>query len=269
MSSFLYGAHVRANGIRQHYLRFGGRGEPLIVVPGVVTPAILWSHVAERLGDFFDTYLLDVRGRGLSESGDHLDYGFDSCADDLAAFIDDMKLAGVTIVGHSMGARIALRLTRRSGAKVQRLVMLDPPTSGPGRRPYPIAMERSRQLVEACKRGEGEAYLRSPGVARWPEPLLRQRAEWGCTCDLRALEVAYRDFHEQDPFEDLKLTRADVSLIVAGASGVVSEEDIEAFRSVCPQLSVCVIPGAAHQFQAENCDEFMEALGAMLRIALR
>ncbi|MGO3841736.1 MAG: alpha/beta hydrolase, partial [Alcaligenes pakistanensis] len=27
MSTFLYGAHVHANGIRQHYLRFGGSSE--------------------------------------------------------------------------------------------------------------------------------------------------------------------------------------------------------------------------------------------------
>ncbi|MGO3841818.1 MAG: alpha/beta hydrolase, partial [Alcaligenes pakistanensis] len=27
MSTFLYGGHVHANGIRQHYLRFGGSSE--------------------------------------------------------------------------------------------------------------------------------------------------------------------------------------------------------------------------------------------------
>ncbi|WP_391573152.1 alpha/beta fold hydrolase, partial [Serratia ficaria] len=35
MSTFLYGANVQANGIRQHYLRYGGRGPTLILIPGI------------------------------------------------------------------------------------------------------------------------------------------------------------------------------------------------------------------------------------------
>lgn len=50
MSTFLYGAHVHANGIRQHYLRYGGRGPALLLIPGITSPAITWGFVAERLG---------------------------------------------------------------------------------------------------------------------------------------------------------------------------------------------------------------------------
>ena len=32
-SRLLYGANVRANGIRQHYLRFGGAGPIVVIVP--------------------------------------------------------------------------------------------------------------------------------------------------------------------------------------------------------------------------------------------
>lgn len=69
MSRFLYGANVQANGIRQHYLRYGGQGPALILIPGITSPAITWGFVAERLGEKYDTYVLDVRGRGLSSSG--------------------------------------------------------------------------------------------------------------------------------------------------------------------------------------------------------
>lgn len=43
MSTFLYGAHVHANGIRQHYLRYGGHGPALILIPGITSPAITAS----------------------------------------------------------------------------------------------------------------------------------------------------------------------------------------------------------------------------------
>jgi len=265
LCNYLYGAHVRANGIRQHYLRFGGNGAPIVIVPGVVTPAVLWMAVADRLGALFDVYVLDVRGRGLSESGPHLDYGFDACADDLQAFLEAVGLFKVTVIGHSMGGRIGLRLVRRPQHNVQKLVMLDPPASGPGRRPYPIPIEGSIQLVNAAQRGEAEALLRSGNRAVWPEPLLRLRAEWLSTCDIRAAEVAYRDFHEQDPYEDMAAAACDsIVLVVAAGSGVILEDDIQDFRQVNPRLRVHAIPGAAHQLQVENFAELMSVLEALL-----
>jgi len=44
-STFRYGGNVNANGIRQHYLRYGGSGltdtgrDPVIIVPGITSPA--------------------------------------------------------------------------------------------------------------------------------------------------------------------------------------------------------------------------------------
>lgn len=68
--TFLHGGHVRANGIRQHYLRFGGRGEPLVLIPGITSPAITWGFVGERLGANYDTYILDTRAEWLHTCDD-------------------------------------------------------------------------------------------------------------------------------------------------------------------------------------------------------
>src|SRR5690606_23848657 len=117
-STFLYGAHVQANGIRQHYLRYGGqrdgrdRHDPVILVPGITSPAITWGFVAERLGQHVDTYVLDVRGRGLSSAAPGMDYSLDAQAADLIALVDALGLKQVSVVGHSMGARIGVGAAR-------------------------------------------------------------------------------------------------------------------------------------------------------------
>ena len=90
--SLLYGANVFANGIRQHYLRYGGTGRPVVLIPGITSPAITWGFVAERLASRYDVYVLDVRGRGLSSSGPDLDYGLDAMADDVCAFATALGL---------------------------------------------------------------------------------------------------------------------------------------------------------------------------------
>ena len=59
-STYLYGAHAHANGIRQHYMRYGGERagrDAVIVIPGITSPAATWGFVAERLGRQFDTYV--------------------------------------------------------------------------------------------------------------------------------------------------------------------------------------------------------------------
>ena len=137
MSNFLYGANVHANGIRQHVLRYGGsdgeraRRDPVILIPGITSPAVTWGFVAERFGRHVDTYVLDVRGRGLSSSGPGLDYSLDAQAADVVALAQALGLKRYTLVGHSMGGRIAVRAARSQPAGLSQLIIVDPPVSGP------------------------------------------------------------------------------------------------------------------------------------------
>lgn len=262
--SYLYGKHVRANGIRQHYLRYGGAGPVVVIVPGIVSPAALWDHVGRWLGETHDCYILDVRGRGLSESGAHLNYGVDACADDVLAFVQALDLGPHAVVGHSMGARIALRALRKPGHSAQRVVLLDPPTSGPGRRPYPIPMDRTLAMVRAAHRGEAEALLRQPGQAPWPEELLVRRAQWLATCDERVVYVTYDDFHQQDMLADLACLTIPAHLLCAGKGNVVSDEDVQVMRTRLPSLQVSRLLSAGHQLQVDDFAGFRELLAAAL-----
>jgi N-formylmaleamate deformylase len=259
------GAHLRANGIRQHYLQFAGPGPCVLVVPGIISPAILWSHVGASLGENYNCILLDVRGRGLSEAGPHLDYGLDACARDLVAFAGAVDVGPAIAVGHSMGARIALRAAAMSpGLFSGGIVLVDPPTSGPGRRAYPVPKARTLKLLQAAHRGEADELLAKSGAPSWPVALQQLRVEWLATCDERAVHAAYDDFHGQDMFADLSQTSGPISLICAGEGGVVSDMDIEEMRSRRADLVSARLAGLGHQMQAEGFDEFRLALGDIL-----
>jgi N-formylmaleamate deformylase len=258
------GAHVRVNGIRQHYLRFGGSGQCVVIVPGIISPAILWEHVGRWLSATFDCFVLDVRGRGLSEAGAHLDYGLTACGRDLAGFVRTLGLSKATVIGHSMGARIALRSTAEAPELFGSLILVDPPTSGPGRRPYPIAKSRTLSLLHAAYRGEVLTALQAGTAKAWPKELERARAEWLPSCDERALHVAYDCFHDEDMFADLARTTEPVSVIAAGEGGVVSDADIEEMRRIRPDIHALRVPAVGHQMQAEDFDVFRQVLGEVL-----
>lgn len=256
--------HVHANGIRLHCLRYGGSGPALVLVPGIVSPAMLWDHVGRWLGERYDCHILDVRGRGLSDSGPQLDYGLDACAADTLGLVRALGLQHPIMVGHSMGARILLRAQRKDPALLGPLVLLEPPTSGPGRRPYPIPMARTLNLVRAAHRGEAEALLREPGQPVWPEYLLLLRAEWLATCDERAVEAAYADFHGQDMFADLAQVNTPLALICAGRGGVVSDSDLQEMQELQARLHSQRLPQAGHQMQVDDFDGFCQALSRAL-----
>lgn len=268
MQTFQYGAQVRSNGIRQHFLRYGGSGPRLVLVPGIISPAALWSSVAERLGRRFDTYVMDVRGRGLSESGPHLDYGLETCASDVIDFAATLGLGKFTLLGHSMGARIGIRVARRAPSQVEQLILVDPPVAGPGRRPYPSPLEGMVKLLRAAQRGEAEAALREPGAPKWPEDLLRIRAEWLHTCDDRAAVVSYRDFHENDMHADLPHISVPTILIAAGKGDVIRPEDEREILELMPRIKFLRVADAGHQIQVDNYDGLFAALSSSLGIAL-
>jgi N-formylmaleamate deformylase len=262
-STFLYGAHVHANGIRQHYLRYGGAREAhdaIVLVPGITSPAVTWGFVAETLGRHFDTYVLDVRGRGLSAASSALDYGLDAQAADLVALIEAIGLKRASVLGHSMGARIALRAARQSKA-IARLALIDPPVSGPGRRAYPARLAWYLDSIALARVGIDLEGMRA-FCPTWTDESLRLRAQWPHTCDERAVRASFEGFHADDIHADMPHVRQPALLMTAGKGDVIRDEDIAEMRELMPQLEVVNVPDAGHMIPWDDEAGFYRALGS-------
>lgn len=259
MSTFLYGAHVAANGIRQHYLRYGGRGPALVLLPGITSPAITWGFVGERLGEKFDTYIFDARGRGLSSSGAGLDYGPDALAADVPAAIHALGLNRVCVLGHSMGARTAVRAVARHSLELERLVLVDPPVSGPGRRQYPSPLSWYVDSIRLAAAGCGVEEMRR-FLPNWSDEHLRLRAQWLHTCDEAAIVRSYHDLSDTDIHSDMARLRMPTLLVIAGAAGVIRPEDAEELTRLTPTLAVKTVSGAGHMIPWDDYAGFFAAV---------
>ncbi|MFC4930314.1 alpha/beta fold hydrolase [Massilia sp. GCM10023247] len=268
-STFIYGGNVQANGIRQHYLRYGGAGggraarDAVIIVPGITSPAVTWGFVGERFGRVFDTYVLDVRGRGLSEAGDTLDYSLDAQAADLLAFAAALGLERYAVVGHSMGARIAVRAARTQPAALRRVVLVDPPVSGPGRRAYPSKLPWYVDSMRLAREGIDAEGMRS-FCPTWTDEQLRLRAEWLHTCDERAVLASFDGFHTDDIHADLPRLAVPAMLMVAGRGDVVRDEDIAEIRGLLPDLALARVADAGHMIPWDDEEGFYRAFGDFL-----
>jgi pimeloyl-ACP methyl ester carboxylesterase len=112
-----------------------GRGETLVLVHGLATTRAIWRHAAPRLARTRRVVTLDVPGFGAARPAGR---GF--ALEDVAERIrDELRAAAVTepfdLVGHSMGAAVALTLAALDPAAVRGLVLVSPA----GLRPLPFA----------------------------------------------------------------------------------------------------------------------------------
>lgn len=272
-SLFLYGANLCANGIRQHYLRYGGgegrraERDAVIIVPGITSPAATWGFVGERFGRHFDTYVLDVRGRGLSSAAPDLDYSLEAQADDVVAFAQGLGLRSYTIVGHSMGGRIGIRAAAQQPHGLSKLVMIDPPVSGPGRRAYPAQLPWYLDSMKLAREGCDAEQMRA-FCPTWTEEQLRLRAEWLHTCDERAVVASFDGFHSDDVHQYLPAVKVPALLIAAGRGEVMAASDIEEFCKLLPRLAVTRVDNAGHMIPWDDEEGFYCAFGSFLGTAL-
>ena len=268
-STYLYGANLHANGIRQHYLRYGGAGgeraarPAVIVIPGITSPAITWGFVGEVFGAAFDTYVIDVRGRGLSEASDALDYSLDAQAADVLALAAALKLDRYALVGHSMGARIAARAALRATAALESVVLVDPPVSGPGRRAYPGKLPWYVDSMALARKGTDAEGMRA-FCPSWTDEELRLRAEWLHTCDERAILASYEGFHTDDFHADAAQLKVPTLLMTAERGDVVRDEDVAELQRATPDMLHVRVPDAGHMIPWDNAAGFYAAFGDFL-----
>lgn len=100
-----------------------GGGPSLLLIHGLGGSRRSWDTIASQLAEHRRVVAIDLPGHGASavEAGSGT---FAGLAGSVERFIADEGLAGIDVVGSSMGARIALELARRGG--VGDVVALDP-----------------------------------------------------------------------------------------------------------------------------------------------
>ena len=231
---------VRSGELRLHVLDYGGSGVPLVILPGITSPAITMDFVARELTDLVRPIVVDVRGRGLSDSG--TSYTLDDYADDTVAVLDGLDRP--LLMGHSMGARIAAVVAAR-GVALRGTVLVDPPMSGPGRGPYPTTLEAFLgQLREAQRGTDADEVARS--WPRWPRREQELRARWLSSCDAEAVEATHAGFESEDFFTTWPNVPAPTVLLYGGASPVVTAAGAKEAAAMNPAARLVEVPGAGH-----------------------
>lgn len=112
------------NGVRLHFVDWGGSGDPVLLLPGLYGTAEIYSDFAPRLTDRFRVLALTLRGHGQSDEP-KTGYEPDSLVEDIRAFLDSMRIGRAHLVGHSLSGTELTAFAGRYPERVLKLVYLD------------------------------------------------------------------------------------------------------------------------------------------------
>jgi pimeloyl-ACP methyl ester carboxylesterase len=204
-----------------------GDGPPAVMLHGLLVGSLAtwYFGAAPRLARKHRVLMYDLRGHGKSERPrDGYDLG--SMVADLEALLDDFSSEPATLVGHSFGALVALRLAQLRPERVRRLALVE----------APLPPSHAGEIAEFLARSPEAMAAALPEVMRGRRALLHIAALAGETTLLADL-AAERDM------TDGELARVRVPTLLVYGDRSACLPTGERLSRVLPDARLVTLPG--------------------------
>jgi pimeloyl-ACP methyl ester carboxylesterase len=228
---------------RLHLASWDGDGPPVLLVHGMGAHTHWWDDCAPLLAERLRPTAMDLRGHGDSDWRPDGAYGFETFAADVEEARHALGWDKFSLVGHSLGARVALEYAAAHPQRLTAVVAIDfvTETFAGGSRPQPYyddpqAMAARYRLqppgttldAAALRRLGAHSFKKSEGRYTW-------KFDWRCMG---------RPYPPVWPVLAKVKTRA---LVVAGgASALMNESALKRVADALPGAETAVVAKAHH-----------------------
>ena len=106
-------------------IRSVGKGSPVVLIPGLASPAAVFDDVAARVGKDHRLIFVQMNGFAGSAAPASLDNLLPGAVDELAGWLAANHIEKPAVIGHSMGGLMAMMLAKRRPAAAGRLLVVD------------------------------------------------------------------------------------------------------------------------------------------------
>ncbi|MBI4233625.1 MAG: alpha/beta hydrolase [Chloroflexi bacterium] len=268
---------VRVNGLRLHYLDWGGRGKPvLVLLHGLTGHAHAWDPFVRSGHPSAAQYrilALDQRGHGDSDHAK--DYHVAAFASDIAEFAHKLGLEQFDLLGHSLGARNAMSYAGDGWRSLRHLVLVD---FGPEMERQGALNVRSRtteqppgfrDLQQAVTFFKGVYPTRSPEqVEQMAGHALRLnyagRLVWKHDPELRWITGSFGLSEVPHLWQQIARVRCPTLIVRGETSDVLGRGVMGRMLQVMPAARAVEVRGAGHGVPQDQPEEFWQAVEAFL-----
>ena len=249
--------------------RFGS-GESVLILHGLLGSGRNWQAIGKALASDVEVFAIDLRNHGDSPWSDEMTYP--AMAGDILRLLDDLGIGQATLVGHSMGGKVAMCAALAYPDRIRRFGVVDiAPVAydhGHGFQAYLETM-LSLDLASMSRRADVEAAL----AATIPEAPIRAflaqnsaPGEAGLVwrSNLRALLDSLPAITGWPEPVAGAVYEGPTLFLRGGASGYVQDSAMGEIRRLFPDSDFETIDGVGHWVHAEAPRATIEALRRLL-----
>ena len=245
-----------------------GTGQPVIIMHGLFGMGDNWRSIARILEDQCQSIVVDMRNHGRSPHDPEMN--FQVMANDILELMDDLGLEQATLLGHSMGGKVAMHIALHHSERVSRLIVADiAPKFYPPHHTTVIKAISSIDFDSMQDRSDIEsamvAFLGNDqstiqflmkNISRDSEGKLEWKA------NMPVIISAYG--HLMESIGETGMYPGPTMFIRGQKSRYILEEDLPMIAGLFPQYRLETIPGAGHWVHADAPTAFAEAIRGFL-----
>lgn len=256
------------DGIALHVRTWGARPPTLLLVHGFSHGGFVWRALAESLVEAMPgcgVAAIDLRGHGDSDRDRRRRYDIETHAADVIAVARALDLDEYVLVGHSLGASVAILAAERLPRRPQAVILAD---GGPGLSAAASAHIREEFLQLKFRYHSVEEYrdqlLASMPMAATPvlQALAADALERLGPGEFRLKADRALGYQVHDPAIDgalwqaLQSMRVPLLLVRGSASALCTKAWCDAFAARVPQAAMETVERAGHALMLDNPARF-------------
>ncbi len=252
-------------------------GRPVVFIPGLASAGAVWDAAATSIVDGHDLHIVTLAGFAGLPAVDPTGPFVERAVGGLADYLDEEGLQDVVLVGHSMGAQIALQLAAaRPDAVGQILVvdsapfyaaLLNPTITPEAAAQYGAAL---RMQMAGTPREQFLGFARQGiAVQSITESGQKQVMEYMEASDQAAVAQAMGEVAGSDYRPMLAKVRATVTVLAAWSDGAPYSSDqlrtvYEDQYAGLADVDIHIVANSRHFIMLDQPDAFADALGRVL-----
>jgi len=254
--------------VKLHY-KTSGAGPPVLILHGLFGMLDNWQTFARHLAEEYRVYTLDLRNHGRSPHDPIFDYP--ALAGDIVEFIHNQQIDPATLLGHSLGGKIAMQTALTRPELVDRLIVIDiAPRAYPSGHDAIIEALLRIDLSGMSSRTQIENALRvkldDTGVVRFLMKNVARHEDgtffW--RMNLPVLAASYRNttssIDGHTPFTHPTL------FVRGGRSKYIQNEDWPDILDLFPAAELRTIENAGHWVHADALEELLKVTREFLNV---
>ena len=229
--------------------------EPIVLIHGLFGSLSNLGMLA-RAFDQRTVIQLDVRNHGLSEHSEQMNY--DLMAQDVLDTLDELNIQKFSLIGHSMGGKISMKVAEKAENRVVRLIVLDITPFAYQENHHEQIFKALFAVQEAAPQSRVQAteimkqFVREDMVIQF---LLKSFTQGKWRFNLNAIFAHYSEilsWNEINPYT------SPVLFLRGGVSPYIHKpEHFEAIQQQFPNAEVKEILNAGHWLHAEKTNEVL------------